>query len=70
MDADYDNIVNSLSRLIRQELNQCDNESSRPGKGPDQSDYFIKITRAKANELRSIRVRFENVMTTSDTEAP
>ena len=70
MDSDYEQVVNTLSRLIQVSLAMRDSESSRPSRTPDASDFYIGTLKGRIETLRRIRQEFEDVMTTSLVETP
>ena len=68
--GDYETVVNALGRILQRSLLQRDGEASGPTRDPDASDFYLRTLADRIAELRRIRERFENCMTTSLVEAP
>ena len=68
--SDYEIIINALGRILQKKLIMRDAESSRPQRDPDASDFYIRTVEDQIAELRRLRERFEDCMTTSLTEEP
>lgn len=68
--TDYETIVNALGRILQTKLTMREAESAAPTRDPDASDFYLKTVNDQIAELRRIRERFENCMTTRLVEDP
>jgi len=56
-------VINNLSSLIIHHGGLTASEQCRPHNNPDDSDEYIRAHTEWVKELRSIRERFENLVT-------
>lgn len=66
MKINENQVIEGLSALISQSLCIMQNERWHPGPDPDMMDSIIKFHEARANALRDIRTRCEDLFAESE----